>query len=133
MTRTDETNDRRQNDLNHLSYLSHLRHNALAAPLTQREIEMNAIKASEEEMRTSLEKREPRSILHGMKSVIGGKSVVGMKWSDEAGQALEEMKKGGKAVVRLVRVVFASSISFLCHSLSSFQLIFRESSPTRAG
>jgi hypothetical protein len=96
---------------------------------------MNAIKVSEEEMRTSLEKREPRSILHGMKSVVGGKSVVGMKWSDEAGQALEEMKKGGKAVVRLVRFVFASSISFLClcHSLSCFQTLSCESLPRRAG
>ncbi|QRV99992.1 cofilin/tropomyosin-type actin-binding protein [Ceratobasidium sp. AG-Ba] len=81
-----------KSDLTPEAYEAHLRHLSAPKPLTAREKELEEIRAAERESSSAYEGSGVRQ------SIVG--SRVGMKWTDEAGEALKELPTtGGKAVV----------------------------------
>lgn len=80
-----------KSDLTPEAYEAHQRHLSAPKPLTAREKELEEIRAAERESSSAYEGSGVRQ------SIVG--SRVGMKWTDEAGEALKELTTGGKAVV----------------------------------
>lgn len=93
---------RSQADLTHSSYLSHLSHLSSEAPLTQREQEMEEIrKAEAKEQREGLGAGSNGAGRSMLVPAAGGASV-GLGWSEEAKNAVEELKEREGGVVQLV-------------------------------
>ncbi|KAG8700642.1 Twinfilin-1 [Ceratobasidium sp. 395] len=81
-----------KSDLTPEAYEAHQRHLAAPKPLTARERELEDIRAAERETSSAYEGSGVRQ------SIVG--SRVGMKWTDEVGEALKELPtNGGRAVV----------------------------------